>query len=132
MTGCSFILYVCVCICGYITANNLDGVRLRGYTATAFMDSFEWLHGYKFLFGLHHVDFTNPDRPRTPKYSAHYYYNIIKDNGFPLPDDEKMLHGHFREDFMWSSASASYQVTYTFTAILLLLNTVLLALFSSF
>ncbi|XP_076731470.1 lactase/phlorizin hydrolase-like [Maylandia zebra] len=93
-----------------LKANNLDGVRLRGYTATAFMDSFEWLHGYKFLFGLHHVDFTNPDRPRTPKYSAHYYYNIIKDNGFPLPDDEKMLHGHFREDFMWSSASASYQI----------------------
>ncbi|XP_005953312.2 lactase-phlorizin hydrolase [Haplochromis burtoni] len=93
-----------------LKANNLDGVRLRGYTATAFMDSFEWLHGYKFLFGLHHVDFTNPDRPRTPKYSAHYYYNIIKDNGFPLPDDEKMLYGHFREDFMWSSASASYQI----------------------
>nr|XP_024661161.1 lactase-phlorizin hydrolase-like [Maylandia zebra] len=93
-----------------LKANNLDGVRLRGYTATAFMDSFEWLYGYKFLFGLHHVDFTNPDRPRTPKYSAHYYYNIIKDNGFPLPDDEKMLHGHFREDFMWSSASASYQI----------------------
>ncbi|XP_039884309.1 lactase-phlorizin hydrolase-like [Simochromis diagramma] len=93
-----------------LKANNLDGVRLRGYTATAFMDSFEWLHGYKFLFGLHHVDFTNPDRPRTPKYSAHYYYNIIKDNGFPLPDDEKMLHGHFREDFMWSTASSAYQI----------------------
>uniref|UniRef100_A0A3Q4HA76 beta-glucosidase n=1 Tax=Neolamprologus brichardi TaxID=32507 RepID=A0A3Q4HA76_NEOBR len=103
-----------------LKANNLDGVRLQGYTATAFMDSFEWLHGYKFLFGLHHVDFTNPDRPRTPKYSAHYYYNIIKNNGFPFPDDEKMLYGHFREDFMWSTASSAYQVTYTFTAILLL------------
>uniref|UniRef100_A0A669DK22 Lactase n=1 Tax=Oreochromis niloticus TaxID=8128 RepID=A0A669DK22_ORENI len=93
-----------------LKAYDLDGVRLQGYTATAFMDSFEWLHGYKFLFGLHHVDFTNPDRPRTPKYSAHYYYNIIKDNGFPLPDDDKMLYGHFREDFMWSTASASYQI----------------------
>uniref|UniRef100_A0A668S5V6 beta-glucosidase n=1 Tax=Oreochromis aureus TaxID=47969 RepID=A0A668S5V6_OREAU len=51
-----------------LKAYDLDGVRLQGYTATAFMDSFEWLHGYKFLFGLHHVDFTNPDRPRTPKY----------------------------------------------------------------
>ncbi|XP_039456084.1 lactase-phlorizin hydrolase-like isoform X2 [Oreochromis aureus] len=93
-----------------LKAYDLDGVRLQGYTATAFMDSFEWLHGYKFLFGLHHVDFTNPDRPRTPKYSAHYYYNIIKDNGFPLPDDEKMLYGHFREDFMWSTASSAYQI----------------------
>ncbi|XP_035764915.1 lactase-phlorizin hydrolase-like [Neolamprologus brichardi] len=93
-----------------LKANNLDGVRLQGYTATAFMDSFEWLHGYKFLFGLHHVDFTNPDRPRTPKYSAHYYYNIIKNNGFPFPDDEKMLYGHFREDFMWSTASSAYQI----------------------
>ncbi|CAI5656811.1 unnamed protein product [Oreochromis niloticus] len=93
-----------------LKAYDLDGVRLQGYTATAFMDSFEWLHGYKFLFGLHHVDFTNPDRPRTPKYSAHYYYNIIKDNGFPLPDDDKMLYGHFREDFMWSTASSAYQI----------------------
>uniref|UniRef100_A0A668S5X4 beta-glucosidase n=1 Tax=Oreochromis aureus TaxID=47969 RepID=A0A668S5X4_OREAU len=90
-----------------LKAYDLDGVRLQGYTATAFMDSFEWLHGYKFLFGLHHVDFTNPDRPRTPKYSAHYYYNIIKDNGFPLPDDDKMLYGHFREDFMWRTMLTS-------------------------
>uniref|UniRef100_A0A3Q0R1W9 Lactase n=1 Tax=Amphilophus citrinellus TaxID=61819 RepID=A0A3Q0R1W9_AMPCI len=59
---------------------------------------------------MHHVDFTNPDRPRTPKYSAHFYYNVIKDNGFPMPDDEKMLYGHFREDFMWSTASSAYQI----------------------
>ncbi|XP_030613965.1 lactase-phlorizin hydrolase-like [Archocentrus centrarchus] len=93
-----------------LKAYELDGVRVQGYTATSFMDSFEWLHGYRFLFGMHHVDFTNPDRPRTPKYSAHFYYNVIKDNGFPMPDDEKMLYGHFREDFMWSTASSAYQI----------------------
>lgn len=75
------------------------------------MDSFEWLNGYRVGFGLHHVDFEQPFRPRTPKRSAHYYYQIIKENGFPLPDEEKLIYGHFREGFAWSTATASYQVT---------------------
>ena len=33
-------------------------------------------------FGMHHVDFNDPSRPRTPKASALYYAQIIKDNGF--------------------------------------------------
>lgn len=74
------------------------------------MDSFEWLKGYTVRFGLHHVNFNNPNRPRTPKRSAHYYYQVMKDNGFPLPDDEKILYEHFPEGFHWSTASASYQV----------------------
>lgn len=94
-----------------MTAHDLDGVKVKGYIATSLMDSFEWLHGYTVGFGLHHVDFTNPNRPRTPKYSAHFYYQVMKDNGFPEPDDEKVLHGHFRKGFIWSTATASYQVT---------------------
>ncbi|KAI3356505.1 hypothetical protein L3Q82_017710, partial [Scortum barcoo] len=90
--------------------HNLDGVKLKGYIATALMDSFEWLNGYNIGFGLHHVDFTNPNRPRTPKRSAHYYYQVIMDNGFPLPDDEKILYGQFPKNFNWSTASASYQI----------------------
>ncbi|KAM9851169.1 lactase/phlorizin hydrolase-like [Aulostomus maculatus] len=93
-----------------LKAHNLDGVKVKGYIATSLMDSFEWLNGYKFGFGLHHVNFTNPNRPRTPKRSAHYYHQVMKDNGFPLPNDEKMLYGHFPESFNWSTASASYQI----------------------
>lgn len=97
-------------MCIIITAYKLDGVKVKGYMATSLMDSFEWLHGYRVGFGLHHVDFNNPNRPRTPKYSAHYYHQVMKDNGFPLTEDETMIYGHFRKDFIWSTATASYQV----------------------
>lgn len=90
----------------------MDGVRLKGYTAWSLMDSFEWLNGYTVGFGLHHVDFQDPERPRTPKRSAHYYYQVMRNNGFPLPNEEKPLYGHFREGFAWSVATASYQVTW--------------------
>lgn len=76
------------------------------------MDSFEWLSGYTVGFGLHHVDFKHPDRPRTPKRSAHYYYQIARDNGFPQSHEEKPFYGHFREGFAWSVATASYQVNW--------------------
>ncbi|KAL4635635.1 lactase-phlorizin hydrolase [Arapaima gigas] len=93
-----------------LKASKLDGVRLRGYTAWSLLDSFEWLNGYSVAFGLHHVDFKHPERPRTPKLSAHYYYDIIRDHGFPLPDEEKLLYAHFDKGFAWSTSTASYQI----------------------
>ncbi|XP_054642368.1 lactase/phlorizin hydrolase [Dunckerocampus dactyliophorus] len=93
-----------------LKAYDLDGVKVKGYIATSLMDSFEWLNGFKVGFGLHHVDFQNPNRPRTPKFSAHYYHQVIKNNGFPTPEDEKPLYGNFGKDFIWSTATASYQI----------------------
>ncbi|XP_061648558.1 lactase/phlorizin hydrolase-like isoform X2 [Phyllopteryx taeniolatus] len=93
-----------------LKASDLDDVKVRGFTAASLMDSFEWLDGFKVGFGLHHVDFEDPNRPRTPKYSAHFYHRVIKDNGFPTPEDEKILYGNFAKDFIWSTATASYQI----------------------
>ena len=56
-----------------VSARNLDNVNLIGYTAWSVMDNFEWASGYDEKFGLHHVDFNDPERPRVPKASAVEY-----------------------------------------------------------
>ncbi|KAK7877247.1 hypothetical protein WMY93_032048 [Mugilogobius chulae] len=66
-------------------AQSVDGVRLRGYMGAPLMDSFEWLQGYIMGSGLNQ-------------------------NGFPAGEDETLLYGHFRDDMMWSSATASFQI----------------------
>ncbi|XP_021334700.1 lactase/phlorizin hydrolase isoform X1 [Danio rerio] len=93
-----------------LKAHNLDGVRVKGYIASSLMDSFEWLNGYNVGYGLHHVDFKHSSRPRTPKRSAHFYFDIIRNNGFPITAEEEILYGHFREGFEWSTATAAYQI----------------------
>ena len=41
------------------------------------------ISGYIERFGLHQVDFNDPNRKRTPRASAKFYTQLIKDNGFP-------------------------------------------------
>lgn len=66
----------------FILAIRLDGCDVRGYTAWSFLDNFEWMRGYSEHFGLHYVNFSDPERPRTPKLSAKYYTSVIINNGF--------------------------------------------------
>ena len=49
------------------------------------MDNFEWARGYHERFGIHRVNFSDPEKKRVPKQSAKEYAKIVADNGFP-PD----------------------------------------------
>lgn len=61
---------------GYIQkalqAQNDFGVNLTHYCIWSLIDNFEWSATYTENYGLISVDFTSPDRKRTPKLSAHW------------------------------------------------------------
>ncbi|XP_075985445.1 myrosinase 1-like isoform X2 [Anticarsia gemmatalis] len=61
-----------------------DGINLTHFTAWTLMDNFEWTDGYRSKFGLYEVDFNDPLRTRTPRNSARFYANIIKNNALDV------------------------------------------------
>ncbi|XP_049882587.1 myrosinase 1-like [Pectinophora gossypiella] len=60
-----------------------DGCNIIGYTHWSLMDNFEWMRGYSERFGLYEVDYTSPQRTRTPRVSAAYYAKIVKTGCIP-------------------------------------------------
>ncbi|KAK2493233.1 hypothetical protein MC885_002718 [Smutsia gigantea] len=67
-----------------------DSVDIRSYIARSFIDGFEGPSGYSQRFGLHHVNFNDSSKPRTPRKSAYFFTSVIKKNGF-LPKVVKRL-----------------------------------------
>ncbi|CAH2097409.1 unnamed protein product [Euphydryas editha] len=63
---------------------NEDKVRVTGYTAWTLMDNYEWTDGYSIKFGLHYVDFNDPNRTRTPRASAEYYASVVKSHSLDV------------------------------------------------
>uniref|UniRef100_A0A8C6U3A0 Klotho beta n=1 Tax=Neogobius melanostomus TaxID=47308 RepID=A0A8C6U3A0_9GOBI len=93
-----------------LQAIRFDGVQVIGYTAWSLLDGFEWNFGYAIRRGLFYVDFSQPERIRTPKTSALYYKRIIAENGFPKDQASQEIKGHFPCDFHWGIADPTLQV----------------------
>ena len=90
MLVCFFFLH-CDVLSQYnhiFAAIRIDGVNVKGYAAWSLMDNFEWAVGYTERFGLHWVNFTDPERPRLKKNSATYYKSLVEANRFARADTE--------------------------------------------
>lgn len=73
-----------------------DGANIKGYISWSLMDSYEWKAGYTEKFGLYHVDFSSPERTRTPKISARVFSRICKTSSIdwsyrPTLDEEQLV-----------------------------------------
>jgi beta-glucosidase len=57
-------------------------VDLRGYFVWSLLDNYEWSCGYSKRLGIFHVDYTT--QKRTPKSSAYFYRDVIRNRGAGL------------------------------------------------
>lgn len=66
-----------------LSAIKRDGCNVKGYMAWSLMDNLEWTSAYTQKFGIYRVNFTDPDRTRTPKKSAAFYHRLVTENIIP-------------------------------------------------
>jgi beta-glucosidase len=59
-----------------------EGIPVKGYFYWSILDNFEWKSGYRYRFGLVHVDYDTLQR--TLKDSAYWYRDLIAQNGAAL------------------------------------------------
>ena len=59
-----------------------DKVDLQGIFLWSFLDNLEWAAGYAAHFGIVHVNHTRADLQRTPKDSAFWFRDVVRDHGF--------------------------------------------------
>lgn len=59
-----------------------EGANVRGYFAWSALDNFEWDRGFGPRFGLVYVNYQT--LVRTPKQSAYWYRDVIKNNGITI------------------------------------------------
>ncbi|TVU19029.1 hypothetical protein EJB05_35154, partial [Eragrostis curvula] len=55
-----------------------NGANVKGYFVWSFMDVYEFLRSYSMRYGLHHVDFLEPEMPLRPKLSAQWYSKFLR------------------------------------------------------
>jgi beta-glucosidase/6-phospho-beta-glucosidase/beta-galactosidase len=67
-----------------------DGVKVKGYAVWSLLDNYEWIVGYSEKFGLHHVDFADPLRKRTPKSSALWYKKLLERRRLDEPSEIRL------------------------------------------
>ena len=116
----------------FLLAVRLDKCNVKGFSVKSLMDDVDYTGNLQHKYGIYHVDFQDPDRPRTMKTSAKFLMDIIKDNGFipsksytvqsingesnpnypyrPLVQENEMYYGSFPNGFAWSTATAAYQI----------------------
>jgi klotho protein len=82
-----------------------------GYTAWSLLDGFEWQDAYTTRRGLFYVDFNSKQKERQPKTSAHYYKQIIQENGFILKESTPDIQGQFPCDFSWGITESVLKVS---------------------
>lgn len=59
-----------------------DGVDLHGIFLWSFLDNLEWAAGYAAHFGVVHVNHSRADLQRTPKDSAFWFRDVVRNHGF--------------------------------------------------